>query len=228
MLASNSFWAVDASFVIALIALFYTVSEIRRNNNIVLSIRECGCSTRQSLDENKGKLFTHFKLTLQNKGINLHSLTLCLVFNLEKGGTVSCPLTQKNHLDVPINSFSKGMITTFYFKTHELTKEQLHFLSMLENPRKQDACLCLYSQTYLAKTFFVNSLSDRLKQLWNRLAWRLSVRIKKGTNNEGADIVRYYRLPTFQTYGDKIDLFVDYLRTIGGSYENFEGTANDA
>lgn len=221
LLFCDNFWSIDLSFIIALVALFYSIREIKRNNDIIVKIKECSCKFVHSIDENNGQPFSCFKITIQNKGINLYSPKMCLSFVHEKGGTFSTPLKQEIHSNFPVETFSKGMITTFYFKTYELTKSDLHFLGILKNTRKQDACLCLYSQTYLSVKFPVRSISDRMKQRWNLLSWKLSFKRKKGTNWEGADIVKYYRLPTFQTYGDKLDYFIkSYLDDMETSKES--------
>ena len=223
LLFAGNFWAIDLSLIIALIALFYSIREIKRTNDIIIKIKECSSGLQHAIDENNGQPFSFLKITVQNNGINLYSPKMCLTFTHEKGGTFNAPLKQEILSDFPVETFSKGMIATFYFKTYELDKGNLHFLSLLRNPQKQNACLCLYSQTYLAKTFSVNSLSDRIKKLWNRLSWKLSFKRKKGTNWENKDIVKYYQLPTFQTYGDKIDYFIQVICQQDEIRKNGEG-----
>jgi hypothetical protein len=85
-----------------------------------------------------------------------------------------------------------------------LDKSPIHILKGLKNNRSQKACLSLYSQGYLAKTFIADSFKDRLKQGWNKFAYKISISKKKGKNWEGNDIVKHYQLPVFQTLGDKI------------------------
>lgn len=208
LLAQMKLLSIDLSVIIALIALFYAIREIRRSNNIIVKIKECSSGGQKSIHENNAQLFSYFKVMIQNKGVNLYCPKISLSFMHEKGGTFNFPLKQKKQADFPVDTFSKGMITTFHFKTYELDRGELKFLDQLSNTRKQNAYLCLYSQNYLAKEFRINSFADRLKQKWNKLSYKFSFSKKKGKNWEGIDIVKHYQLPTFQTLGDKIELFI--------------------
>jgi len=199
---------IDLSVTIALIALFYTIREIKRSNNIIVKVKECSSGGTQSIYENNTQMFFFLKIMIQNKGVNLYCPKMSLSFRHEKGGTFNLPLKQKKQADFQVDTFSKGMITSFHFKTYELDKGELDFLNQLSDTRKQNTCLCLYSQNYLAKEFWINSFTDRLKQKWNQLSSKVSFTRKKGKNWEGMDIVKHYQLPTFQTLGDKIKLFI--------------------
>jgi len=196
------------SVIIATIALLYTTREIRRNNNILVKIKKCSYVIKTSIDENNTELFSLFEVVIQNKGINLYCPKMSLSFRHEIRGTFILPLKQEKQADFSVDTFSKGMITTFHFKTYELDRGALGTLNHLSDTRKQNACLCLYSQNYLAKVFLINSFTDRLKQKWNKLSNKLSFFKKKGKNLEGKESVKYYQLPTFQTLGDKIDMFI--------------------
>ncbi len=208
LLAQTKLLSTDWSFIIALIALLYTIREIKRNNNIIVKIKKCSSGYHLSVDENNTQGFWDFKVTIQNKGINLYCPKMSLSFGHEKGGTFNLPLKQDKQVNFSVDTFSKGMITTFHFKTYELDKGKLDFLNQLSDTRKQNACLCLYSQNYLAKEYLINNFADRLKQKWNKLSYKFSFSRKKGKNWEGEDIVKHYQLPTFQTLGDKIELFI--------------------
>jgi len=208
LLAQMKLLSIDLSMLIALIALLYTIREIRRSNNIIVKIKECTSGYHQSIDENNTQGFWIFKVTIQNKGINLYCPKMKLSFRHEKGGTFYLPLKQGKQENFSVDTFSKGMTTTFHFKTYELDRVELDLLNLLSDTRKQNASLCLCSQNYRAKVYLINSVADRLKREWNKLSYKFLFSRKKGKNWEGNDIVKHYQLPTFQTLTDKIELFI--------------------
>ena len=93
-----------------------------------------------------------------------------------------------------------------------MQQEKFTILNWLNDIRQQNACLCLYSQNYLTKTFYLNNLPDRLRQKWNYISLKLSFQKKKGKNWEGGNIVKIHQLPIFHTLGDKIDSFIRYTQ----------------
>ena len=170
---------IDLSVSIALIALFYTIREIKRSNNIIVKVKKCSSGFKQSIDENNTQRFFFFEIMIQNKGVNLYCPKMSLSFTCERGGTLNLPLKQKVQTVFSMDTFSKGMITSFHFKTYELDEGALDFLNHLRDTRKQNACLCLYSQNYLAKEFQINSFADKLKQKWNKFSYKLLFTRKK-------------------------------------------------
>jgi hypothetical protein len=202
------FSSVDWSLVIALLALIIAIREIRRNNNIIVKIMDCSCGYKQSVRENNAQEFYYFKIIIQNKGVNLYSPKMSLLFRHEKGGTFTLPLKQENQKKYSVETFAKGMITIFNLKSYEMNKHSMDSLIDLKNARKQDARLCLYSQNYFASSFRIDNWLDIVKQKWNKVAFKLSVNLKKGENYEGMDIVKKYQLPMLQTLGDKVQFFI--------------------
>mgnify|MGYP006300272305 CR=1 FL=1 len=79
MFFGNDFWDINLSFIIALIALYHSVWEIKRNNEIVIKIKDCSNGLQENICENNGQPFSYFKITIQNKGVNLYSPKITLV-----------------------------------------------------------------------------------------------------------------------------------------------------
>ena len=63
------------------------------------------------------------------------------------------------------------MVGKFYVKSTEQEPGAEHFFRLLENPGKQKACLSVYAKGYLAYSFRIGGIWDRVKAKWNRFAY---------------------------------------------------------
>ena len=109
-----------ALFVAAL-ALWLTIREIRRNNCVILDIRECEGSTCQNINENNSQFFHYTKVLIRNDGITLYDVGLALTYRLpDFGGEMSFHFQRKDDNAQSQNTFSRGMIAEFHLKSYVL------------------------------------------------------------------------------------------------------------
>ncbi len=161
---------------LALIAIFYAIWEARKNNVIILKMKEFSFSGVQSVDENDGEKFVCLRVVILNKGMTLHNVKLFLSYTHFSGlGRVSVP--------VPINEtiynkgdFARGMLAEFVIKSYKYKNCDM-LLETLNNVEKQNVTLCLYSQNYLAKEFrfdnFFKDVERKLKKMPNYKFFKL-------------------------------------------------------
>src|SRR5437660_4987039 len=76
---------ITPSLIVALLALWIAFSNYRRNNFVVLRVRDYGCSYPQSVRENDCQPFCQLRVVIQNLGIPLHNLHMSLCFSSRDG-----------------------------------------------------------------------------------------------------------------------------------------------
>src|SRR4051812_17099698 len=81
-----SYYIELAALAVALVAVWFTILESRRNNSVVVKVRECGASYRAAIRENQGKPFHELRIVLQNCGLSLHAMRVQLKFYRENDG----------------------------------------------------------------------------------------------------------------------------------------------
>jgi hypothetical protein len=204
-----------ALFVAAL-ALWLTIREIKRNNCVILDIRECEGSTCQQAGENNCQFFHYLKVLIRNDGITLFNVQLALTYQLPKyGGGMSVHFQRKDDNSLEQNTFSRGMIAEFHLKSYLYDPFTIDRLIKLENLVKQNARLRVYSQGYLAKEIRISTLWDRLKLKWNKLAYRMNGKFEKVIQPEGEKvplIISRKVLPVFKTLTDQVMYFISELK----------------
>jgi len=197
---------------IAIAALY----ESQKASRVLLKVKKCSFEGTKSANENNQDMFFVFRIVVQNRGISLHTVCMSLSFVMENGGgMVNIPLMRKHLKECNTDEFARGMIGEFYLKSCELDEAQKKILCVLKNSKKQNACLCVYSQDYLAKCFEIWKLSEAIKMKWNSLAIRVNTRFERrvGTNPEGMPVVKSYRiLPVLTTIKPHIMSFIESLR----------------
>ena len=198
----------------AIIALWYAGYESRRNNRVVLRIRDFESSGTQAVDKNNGKFFHVLKLVIENRGISLHNIHASIGFQPSDngdGGWFNFPL-KRRALSGDRDEFARGMIAEFKLKSYEFKEHDFAFLKMIEDPTLQNAKFCIYSQDYLAHEFQIGGWVERkIKAPWNRFAqWFNDLFTTKiGKNPEGCDVIRQRKiLPIFLTLEWKLQNFV--------------------
>ena len=183
---SSTFVWVTPTLIVALLALYIARANYRRNNFPVIRLVECECSY-PSLG------VCQFWVLIQNLGIPLHNIHLALSFNDASGfGRARMPLNarvrfpaEKPPSPVCEGQYAKGMYAEFSFQTDELSKGDQTFLSLLKDPRKQGACLTLYSDGYRAWQCRLDRRSIRFRRLWNRLALKIDCLFTREVKIEG-------------------------------------------
>jgi hypothetical protein len=206
------------AFATALIAILYTAREAKRNNAVLLNIRECSNTGRSSRDENNNQLFDHLSILVRNIGISIHSPEMTLVFQGRDGfGRMEVRLERRRGKS-DHDELSKGMIAWFGFKSYELDKVGAGMLMELEDPAKQYAHLHVYSQDYLAKAFRIGGKRDRLASKWNWFAYRVNKLFDREVEVKGRKGVKPGRLlPTMRTLDFPIMGFIKSIPREWGS-----------
>jgi len=193
----------------AVVAIWYTIRESRRNNSVVLRIEDCSTSGVEAINENAGQFFHKLTIVIQNRGIALHEVRASISFrDPDEHGRFNLSLERRKRSG-DRDEFAKGMIAEFGFKSYK-HEDYGTFLRLLRNPKAQDAKLCIYSQDYLAASFRIGGLLDRLRSRWNGWASRFNNLFtrKVGKNKQGLDVIRMYELlPSFTTLSPHIVRF---------------------
>jgi hypothetical protein len=192
-------WVNLIAMATGLVAICYTIRESRRNNKVLLKIKECQASYRQSVDENSGNPFHELRVVVKNCGIPLHSVNAVINFSHpSEPGRFTFPL-KRRHRTGDHDEFAKGMIAEFGVLSYELDKYHFGFVRALAESKNEDAWLCIFSQGYLAAEFRVAGISDHIKMQWNRLAFRVNNLFQRDIHR-GAHTLTYtpellHRLP---------------------------------
>lgn len=210
---------LNPSLVVAVLALWIARANYRRSNYAVVRLRDCSISYR-TLDlhrvQAEPRLYGQLRVVIQNLGIPLHNLQMCLCYTGKDGsGQFTLPLRATGKSNVREGQFAKGMMTEFSLSSHELDRGDVTFLLALQDTRKQSATLCLYADGYLAWEYQLNGVLDPIKRRWNRLASKVNRRATRrtGTNAQGQPIIRQYTvLPAFAMHAWNVQRFADDIR----------------
>jgi hypothetical protein len=209
-------WGFDpAAFAMALVAILVTLREVKRNNTVIFSILECSKHGRSSEGENNGQRFDHLLVLVRNVGVPIHDPAMSLNFTGRDGfGRFNIQLHKKNERTGDHDELSKGMIAEFGFKSYELDATATGMLMELEDPAKQDACLFIFSQGYLAKQLRVGGLRDRVASKWNSLASRINRLFRRpAVTSKGKPGLNTFNLfPTLRTLDSPVMGFVESIR----------------
>jgi hypothetical protein len=167
------------AFIIALLALWYTIRESRRNNSVILRILECESAGCLSLNENDRQPFSYLRLVVRNEGVTLHDISVQLTFRNPEITEMSFTMCQSEERKLSQGEFTKGMIGEFFLKSYQLGDIGLKKLEGLNDPVKQQARFRVFSQDFLAKEIRIGSRLTKLKLKWNGLASIHGTRTKK-------------------------------------------------
>jgi len=198
----------------ALFAIFFAMWESRKNNNVIVKIKDCSGGMKQDISENNSQQFFYFKIIVQNKGLPLHNISLSLSFSgLDHSGRFNYPIPMRKDL-ISDGVFAKGMIAEFELHSYKLRKDDI-LLTSLQDISFQKTTLCLYSQNYLATTFKIGGFIDKLQNYWNNIAHKLSFQRKISTSCDGHPVIKEYKLlPSFCTLEKHLRLFIEGSKEI--------------
>jgi hypothetical protein len=204
------------AFAVALVAIWFTWKESRRNNIPILKGIECKGSSETSI-ESKGKIVDKFEIWIRNCGMSLYGVRVCLAFQGKDGsGWATMPLRRSSKYDnEDYPEFARGMVGKFSLRSDQLTPGDRSFLNLLKDPAKQKAELSIYSQDYLAYSIRIGNLRETMKRKWNWFAFRFNRLFSHshGTNREGTMIEHTPTiLPEFVTLEHGLMYFVEEIR----------------
>lgn len=203
------------AFVVALVAIWFTWMESRRNNRVILKVLDCNGSSEQSI-ETQGRIVDKFEIWIQNRGISLHGVAVTLNFRPKNGsGHCNLPLRRSSTYDVDdSHEFARGMVGKFYLQSNKIRDADMCWFRMLEDPTVQNARLNVYSQDYLAYSLQVGGFKEKAKSKWNRFAFwfnNLFTHVH-GKNPEGMPIIHTPELlPYFVTIENAIVYFFSQM-----------------
>jgi hypothetical protein len=203
------------AFLMAAFAIYIALREVRRNNTVLLDIRECSNAGSTNVGENNNRTFHHLSLVVRNVGISLYSPKITLVFRSRDGfGRMQVGLRKKSDRTGDHVELGKGMIAAFDFKSYEIDATTAGMLMELEDPAAQDAYLCIFSQDYLAKQFRVGGTRDRFASKWNYFAFRVNKLFDREIDVKGRKGLKtYHLLPTMRTLDFPIMGFIKSIRS---------------
>lgn len=156
-------------FILALVAIGFTIHESWSNHCVRLSIEEFKNSGRVSF-ETKGKWIQELHLRVRNRGIPLYSTTIGISFNLpDSFSTINFVMKPRTERTGKIDEFARGMVAEFSIRSCD-NKEYIQMIASLQNCRKQHAFLNVFSQDYQVKRWKIGGIWDRLVGPWNRFS----------------------------------------------------------
>jgi hypothetical protein len=187
LLALESFLVAVASLLVALVAVWFTIKESRRNSVPIIAVKDCTASGHFDRNETG---WWDLVLKIENQGITLHDIAVKLAYRGDASdgqcGSYEIELSRRT-TDRP-SAFQRGMIDEFDIDTRKY-KTGPSFFKFLSDPVKQRAEFRIYSQGHHAFTLPAWSLWQRFVCRWNSYAIRFNYRRswKVGTNREGID-----------------------------------------
>ena len=203
------------ALAVALVAIWFTWMETRRNNRTILKVLDCKGSSEMSI-ETQGRIVDKFEIWIQNRGISLHGVAVAMSFTPKDGcGRCNLPLRRSSKYDMDDSpEFARGMVGKFYLKSNEIREEDMFWFRMLKNPTTQDTKLNVYSQDYLAYSLRIGGFKEKAKSKWNRFAFWFNNLFthEHGKNPEGMPIIHMPEiLPHFVTIENAIVYFIDQM-----------------
>lgn len=170
--------------LLALSALLVAALAYRSSCRIWLQLLEVRGHSETNVEVRNGELFHQFDVAIRNLGITLHDVKVYLWFRDIDGGSWQIELKRvefgRRHKEVSNDTaFQQGMVAAFALSSFDptLTRHGGHGISMLrqlDDPKKRDAQLRVYSQEYLVYKFRLWHRFYGLKTTWNRFAYRVN------------------------------------------------------
>ena len=149
----------------------------------------------------------HFDVVIQNLGLSLHRASVCLFFRDRDGGSYTLAMRRvefrDRHKVIDDNGeFAQGMIGAFRLKSTDLENHNGHGINMLrklEDVKRCDATIHVYSQDFLVAEFRLWQRFYWLRSLWNRFAHSVNWKFNRDVKvSDGTPRLKFGRLlPTF-------------------------------
>ncbi len=159
--------------------------------------------------------YKEFKVVVQNLGIPLHNIGLCLAYSPEDGfGWGTFPMKTKDGKAVREGLFAKGAITEFSFATDRLDDNYDNFIRLIADLKTQCAQLTLHADQYEMWSYRLHDRLWWLKKRWNRFAlwvtWKMRREVATSRGTKG--IKHIFRVPEFNTPGWRLIQFATMVR----------------
>jgi hypothetical protein len=210
------------AFGLALLVSVIAIIEYRRNNCVILRIKEADASGSRSMEENSSRFFSQLRIKIRNFGISLHDVRVVLRFDLPSGGFLTSPLLRYSpYSPAPINDrgeFAKGMMGDFGLKSYQMRPEEKRLLGLLKNPAAQRASLVIFAQGYFVKRYPIGTGRDLIAQRWNEFAARINRMFDRRVRRPGSK-------KTFHASGSVLPVFPSLMWTIGIYLRDIESEA---
>ena len=181
------------AFALAILVAVLAIAVFRRGHAIVLKILHVASAYTQDPADNHGKPYWEFRIVVQNAGISLHNVRLCIRFRARgTGAQITVPLYRYSPIANALvgdrdGEFAHGMVADFRLRTHWLDQE-IGLLAALEDPIAQEARLCMYAEgCFLAGEWKIGVGLDNVKRRWNEMTARLNLPSGKQVAPNGAE-----------------------------------------
>lgn len=208
---------------IAILALLIAALAYWKSFGVWVSIVEVKGGDMASTKENNWKMFQYYSVTLKNRGIPLHDISVCLRYSDGSGQETSVEMRpveygeEHNHLQVP-DVFSQSNVVTFSLRSHDSYVPR--GCRELDCPRKRNARLVVKSQKYLIAEIPLWCRFYWARSFWNRWAHRFNSLFDREYNGAAGSgmIKKADILPRFNT--DKHSCLMSFTRGLLASQKN--------
>lgn len=167
------------AFGLAILVAVLAIAAFRRGQMIALKMLHVATAYTRDPADNHGKPYWEFRVVIQNAGISLHNVRLCIRFRAPgTGAQTTVPLYRYSAITNTLagdrdGEFAHGMVADFRLRTHWLDQE-IALLAALEDPIAQEARLCMYAEgCFLAREWKIGVGLDNVKRRWNEMIERL-------------------------------------------------------
>ncbi len=204
--------SITPAVVIACCSLFIALFNYWRSNYTV--VRVVSTSSSGGMAVGRGNYY-EFRIVVQNLGIPLHNIGMCLEYSSEDGfGWGTFPMKTKEGKVIREGHFAKGAITEFAFATDQIDDNYDDFIRFLKDLKSQRAQLTLHADQY---SMWYLRLHDRLwwlKRGWNGFAFWITRRLEREvTTSLGTKGSKYlFRIPVFESPGQNMLHFAAVVR----------------
>ena len=185
--------------IVAFGAFWVSWREVRRNNKPIVRLRDFTTSISGEV--------ARLKVCIQNRGIALQAVSMTLNYTgPKKSGNINLPMQLVDYGHRLHGTFLRGTIAEFVLSTAD--DKDVELLRLMEEPKDQEPAICVRNNAYLLRHFSIYRRADRLRNLWNRLTFRMRWQRRVGEGREGKGVFKEVGLPRFANRPMHFELFL--------------------
>lgn len=174
--AATSPWSDWIAVFIALLALYFTIRESRRNGCAILSVTACRWETRMGRAVATDGMESLLILRVRNLGAPLSGFGAAIDFNSPEGGSFHIPFRIEPSPGPAV--FMRGMEVECVMSNLR-DASNLVCLDLLRSVRDQRTFVSFYAGGYLVHRRRVGGWVDRVAEVWNRFAYQINRRFDR-------------------------------------------------
>jgi hypothetical protein len=199
------------AFIAAIAAWWISWREACRNNKVMIRLRRFDASFNHSIIDGKA---VELRIVVTNLGVQVQNLSMGIGFHGQNMcGCWQCPIPLAKRSNNAGAIFLRGATAEFVMSSRDF--ENVQFMSHLTALSSQRPVIQLFSDSYLVWTIPICSRFDWMKTIWNRLAYRMSLKRRVGPGANGAGVFKTYSLPMFLIRSEKMNVFLSMLAEHG-------------